>query len=59
MYTWSNKDQSKESRIDYFLISDTLEDCVQSVSIELPVLTDHNGIAIKINRNYTTKFKLV
>ncbi len=48
-YTWSNKDQSKQSRIDYFLISDALEMYVQSVSIETSILTDHKGIAIYIN----------
>ncbi len=30
MYTWSNKDQSKQSGINYFLISDALEIYVQS-----------------------------
>lgn len=57
MYTWSNKDQSKQSRIDYFLISDTLEDSVQSVSIEPSVLTDHKGITIDINEHGSSKFK--
>lgn len=51
MYTWSNKDQSKQSRIDYFLISDA------SVSIDPSFSTDHKGIAIDIKRYGSSKYK--
>ncbi len=56
-YTWSNKDQSKQSHIDYFLISDALEMYVQSVSIEPSILTDHKGIAIYINVYGSSKYQ--
>lgn len=49
MYTWNNKEYSKQSRIDFFLISQELEQCVQSVCIEPSVLTDHKGTSIFIN----------
>jgi len=48
MYTWSNKNLSLQSRIDFWLISNDLEDLIKDVLIEPAVLTDHKLILIKI-----------
>ncbi len=48
-YTWSNKDRSLQSRIDFWLVSSDLENKVESIAIEPTVLTDHNAVTIKIN----------
>lgn len=48
MYTWSNRSLSLQSRIDFWLISNDLEDKVKDVTIEPAVLTDHKLILIKI-----------
>ncbi len=49
IYTWSNKDRSLQSRIDFWLISEHIKDKVEFVTIEPSVLTDHKGISIKVN----------
>lgn len=49
MLTWSTKDLSIQSRIDFWLISEDMADKVDTVSIEPSILTDHKGISIKIN----------
>lgn len=48
-YTWSNKDRSRRSRIDYWLISKTL--CSNNISINISnsPLTDHNAIYLVVN----------
>lgn len=48
-YTWSNKDRSLQSRIDFWLISSDVEEKVESVTIEPTVLTDHNAVTIRID----------
>lgn len=48
-YTWSNKDRSLQSRIDFWLISEHIKDKVEFVTTEPSVLTDHKGISIKVN----------
>lgn len=53
-YTWSNKDHSRQSRIDYWLISKTLKDNNISTSISNSPLTDHNAIYIFINLSQST-----
>jgi len=58
IYTWSNKDYSIQSRIDFFLISNELEQYVQMVSIEPSVLTDHKGISLLINTHGPDESKL-
>ena len=50
-YTWSRKDRSESTRIDYFLIApDVFKNCV-SCDIRPIVLqyTDHNCVSLKIN----------
>jgi dimeric dUTPase (all-alpha-NTP-PPase superfamily) len=49
MFTWSTKDLSIQSRIDFWLISEDMADKVDTDSIEPSILTDHKGISIKIN----------
>lgn len=48
-YTWSNKDHSRQSRIDYWLISKTLSSNNISINISNSPLTDHNAIYILVN----------
>uniref|UniRef100_A0A3B3CA37 Reverse transcriptase domain-containing protein n=1 Tax=Oryzias melastigma TaxID=30732 RepID=A0A3B3CA37_ORYME len=47
-YTWSNKDRSQCSRIDFWLISSDIENKVDSVEIIPNVFSDHNTVSIKI-----------
>ncbi len=42
---------SQQSRIDYWLISRNLLNCVNEVSIESSVLTDHKVIFLSLNSN--------
>lgn len=53
IYTWCNKNFSLQSRIDFWLISDELVDLGVDVLIEPPILTDHKGIFIKLDRRDT------
>ncbi len=48
LYTWSSKDRSKQSRIDYWLISQSLANSCKSVSIHATPLTDHSAVSLKI-----------
>jgi exonuclease III len=43
-FTWCNKDMYRQSRIDFWLISNSLYDSVVEVSIEPSILTDHKVI---------------
>ena len=52
-FTWQTKDLSKQSRIDFWLISTVMEKEVMDVFIEPPVLTDHKLIYISVNLNNT------
>uniref|UniRef100_A0A3P9LHW9 Reverse transcriptase domain-containing protein n=1 Tax=Oryzias latipes TaxID=8090 RepID=A0A3P9LHW9_ORYLA len=49
IFTWSNKDRSQCSRIDFWLISNDIENTVDSVEIIPNVFSDHNTVSIKIN----------
>jgi len=48
MYTWSNRSLFLLPRIDFWLISNDLEDLIKDVMIEPAMLTDHILILIKI-----------
>lgn len=48
-FTWSNKNLSKQSRLDYWLISNDLVNQVTEACIEPAVLTDHKIISLHIN----------
>lgn len=56
-YTWSNRDKSKQSRIDLWLISNSLEHNTNKVSIEPSILSDHKMIYLLIKWNNETSFK--
>lgn len=47
LYTWSNKDRSQQSRIDFWLISSDIVDKVIDSEIEPSILTDHKAITVK------------
>lgn len=51
MYTWANNDSTKQSRIDFWLISANSANDVKLVGIEVSVLTDHKAIVININKD--------
>lgn len=50
-FTWQTKDLSKQSRIDFWLISTAMEKDVMDVYIEPSVLTDHKLIYISFDFN--------
>lgn len=56
-FTWCNKDLSKQSRIDYWLISNDLSNHISEAKIEPSVLTDHKVISLCINLSNTTQMK--
>ena len=47
-FTWRRKNPFKQRRLDYFLISDSLQDSVSSISISPSVQSDHSAIVLKI-----------
>ncbi len=49
VYTWSNKDRSLQSRIDFWLTSAELENKVDLIKIEPTILTDHKAITIQFH----------
>lgn len=49
MYTWSNKNYSLQSWIDFWLVSDDLSNLIVDVLIETAILTDHKGIFIQLD----------
>ena len=46
-FTWHRKTSFKQRRLDYFLISDCLQEAVQTIEIIWSVQPDHS--AIKLN----------
>ncbi len=50
-FTWCSGDRSKQSRIDFWLISSVLQNQVSQVTIETSVLTDHKVIYLVIVLN--------
>lgn len=48
-YTWSNKDASRQSRLDYWLVSRSLANRNTSVDIQNSPLTDHKAILLSLN----------
>lgn len=47
-FTWNNKDLSKRSRIDFWLISNDLLDSIEETKIEPSVFSDHNMIKLVV-----------
>lgn len=57
-FTWNNKDLSKRSRIDFWLISNELLDSVEETKIEPSVFSDHNMITLVLCiRGQSIKYK--
>lgn len=56
-YTWSNRDKSKQSRINFWLISSSLDQNTNRVSIEPSILSDHKMIYLIIKMNNETSYK--
>lgn len=52
--TWCKRNLTQQSRIDYWLTSRNVINCINNVSIEASVLTDHKAILLSLN---TTDFK--
>lgn len=50
-YTWRQPNSRKQSRIDYFLISETLASCLEKVDIKCGYRTDHNSITLELRFN--------
>ena len=48
-FTWWRKNPFKQRRLDYFLISNSLQDSVSSTSISPSVQSDHSAIVLKIS----------
>lgn len=47
-FTWCNKSRSRQSRLDFWLISNILKDCANVNILSIP-LTDHKAIQIHIS----------
>lgn len=57
-FTWTNKDLSKRSRIDFWLISNELSDNVEETKIQPSIFSDHNMITLVICiRGQSIKYK--
>ena len=48
-FTWRRKNPFKQRRLDCFLISDSLQDSVNSISISPSVQSDHSATVLKIS----------
>ena len=49
-FTWRNKNPFKQRRLDFFLISDSLQELVKETDIIPSVQSDHSAIILKISR---------
>uniref|UniRef100_W5LWT0 Uncharacterized protein n=1 Tax=Lepisosteus oculatus TaxID=7918 RepID=W5LWT0_LEPOC len=58
VFTWCNKDSSKQSRIDFWLSSNALEGQINKVSIEPSVLSDHKAIYPSVNLSNNEDYKV-
>jgi len=52
VFTWSNKSGSNQSRIDYWLVSESLDKDGIDVDILPTPLTDHRAIYIKVKLSH-------
>ena len=51
-FTWRRKSSFKQRRLDFFLLSDCLQDNVESVEIIPSVGTDHSCLLMKLRQTY-------
>ena len=50
-FTWRRRHPIKQARLDYFIISSSMTDIINSISIILSYRSDHSIIEININLN--------
>ena len=48
-FTWRNKNPFKQRRLEFFLISDSLQELVVDSKIIPSVQSDHSAIALKVS----------
>ena len=48
-FTWRHKPPFQQRRLDYFLISDSLQDLVNEIEIIPSVQSDHSALKMKIS----------
>lgn len=48
-FTWRQKSPIIQRRLDYWIVSDSLQDEVEKVEISTAIKTDHSAIVLKIN----------
>ena len=48
-FTWRQKKPILQRRLDYWLVSDSLQDNIDSVDIKTSVRSDHSAITLSIN----------
>ena len=48
-FTWWRKNPFEQRRLNYFLLSDSLQDSVSSISTSPSVQSDHSTIVLKIS----------
>ena len=51
-FTWRRKSPFKQRRLDFFLVSDCLQDNIESVEIIPSVGTDHSCLLMKLRPTY-------
>ena len=56
-YTWRQRNPAIHSRLDIWLISDHLTDCVKQTSILPSIRSDHSAITLSLEHYTTTKGK--
>ena len=54
-FTWCQKSPFIFCRLDYWLISDTLQDLIKNVDIIAAIKTDHSAIALRLQGFEETK----
>ena len=52
LFTWRRKSPFKQRRLDFFLVSDCLQDNIESVEIIPSVRTDHSCLLMKLRPTY-------
>ena len=53
-YTWRQNNPLIQSRLDYWFVSDILQDVISDINICPAICTDHAAICLKIRSNYNS-----
>ena len=48
MFTYESKQYKSKSRLDFFLISNKLKQCISKTSIRIPVRSDHKAVGLQL-----------